>query len=90
MSGKVMQKILEGIEKNLEDNVVIDHIQHNFLRGNSCLSYLNSFHDKITHLADQGKSVDVIFLDVSKSLILCLTRSPWKKISSTYLDKDVM
>ncbi|KAJ7400347.1 rna-directed dna polymerase from mobile element jockey-like [Pitangus sulphuratus] len=36
--GKIMQKIiLGGTEKYLEDNTVIGHSQHGFMRGKSCL-----------------------------------------------------
>ncbi|KAJ7399553.1 hypothetical protein BTVI_113901 [Pitangus sulphuratus] len=66
--GKVMEKIiLEDIEKHLKDNAVTSHSQHSFLRGKSCLSNLVFLYDKVTHLADQGKPVNVIFWDFSKA-----------------------
>ena len=34
--------------------------------GKSCLMNLISFYDKIMQLVDQGKTMDVIFLDFSK------------------------
>ncbi|KAJ7403742.1 rna-directed dna polymerase from mobile element jockey-like [Pitangus sulphuratus] len=65
---KVTEKIiLRGIEKHLNDNAVIGHSQHCFMRGKSCLSNLISFYDKVTHLVDQVKPVDVICLDFSKA-----------------------
>lgn len=36
--------------------------------GRFCLSNLTSFHNRVAHLADQGKPVDVILLDFSKAL----------------------
>ncbi|GAB0203202.1 hypothetical protein GRJ2_002785800 [Grus japonensis] len=66
--GKIMEKIMLGvIEKHLKDNAVIGHSQHGFMRGRACLTNLVSFYDKVTHLVDQGKPADVIFLDFSKA-----------------------
>ncbi|TRZ26480.1 hypothetical protein HGM15179_000637 [Zosterops borbonicus] len=68
VSGKSMEKIILGVtKKNLKDNAVIGHSHYGFVRGKSCLSNLFPFYDKVTHLGDQGKSVDVIFLDFSKA-----------------------
>lgn len=63
---KAMEIIPRGIEKPLKCNTNIDH-QHGFMRGQSCLSNLVSFNDKVTHLADQGKPVNIIFLYSSKA-----------------------
>lgn len=87
--GKVMKKILEGIEKHWEDNVVADHSQHHFMRGNSCLSNLIFIYNKVTPLADQGKPVDVIFLDVNKSFDTVPHRILLEKMSSTQKDKHI-
>ena len=35
--------------------------------GRSCLTNLISFCDKVTHLVDEGKAVDVVYLDFSKA-----------------------
>ncbi|GAB0177394.1 mitochondrial enolase superfamily member 1 [Grus japonensis] len=37
------------------------------MKGRSCLINLISFHDKVTCLMDEGKAVDVIYLDFSKA-----------------------
>lgn len=72
----LMERIfLGGIEKHLKDYAVIDYSQHGFMRGKSCLSYQISFHDQVTHLVDQVKPADAIFLNFSKALILSLTES---------------
>ncbi|KAJ7410299.1 hypothetical protein BTVI_53883 [Pitangus sulphuratus] len=86
--GKVMEKIiLGGIEKHQKDNAVIGHSQHGFMRGKSSISNLISFYDKVTHLIDQGKPVDVTFWISVKLSVLSLTRS---FMSSTQLDKHIM
>ncbi|KAJ7407773.1 RNA-directed DNA polymerase from mobile element jockey-like protein [Pitangus sulphuratus] len=82
--GTVMEKIILGsIEIHLKDNAVTGQNQHGFMRGNSCLSNLISFYDKITHLVDQGKPVDVTFLDFSKAFSTVSHRILLEKISNT-------
>ena len=41
--------------------------QHRFMNGRSCLTNLISFYDKVTCLVDEGKAVDVVYLDFSKA-----------------------
>ena len=37
------------------------------MNGRSCLKNLISFYDKVTRLADEGKAVNVVYLDFSKA-----------------------
>ncbi|GAB0177976.1 hypothetical protein GRJ2_000262900 [Grus japonensis] len=37
------------------------------MRGKSCLTKLISSYDKVTHLVDEGKAVDVVYLDFCKA-----------------------
>jgi len=37
-------------------------------KNRSCLTNLISFYDKVMHLVDEGKAVDVVYLDFSKAL----------------------
>lgn len=59
--------MLGVIEKHLKDYMVIGHNQHRFMRERFCLINLISSCFKVTYLIDQGKPVDVIFLDLSKA-----------------------
>ncbi|KAK4807586.1 hypothetical protein QYF61_015932 [Mycteria americana] len=51
----------------LQDNQGIKPSQHGFRKGRSCLTNLISFYDKVTRLVDEGKAVDVVYLDFSKA-----------------------
>lgn len=56
---KITEKMILGsIGRHLENNTVIGHSS---MRGKSCLSSLISFHNRVSHLADQGKPGDGIF-----------------------------
>ncbi|KAK4828056.1 hypothetical protein QYF61_023116 [Mycteria americana] len=52
---------------NPQDNLVIRPSQQGFMKGRSCLTNLISFYDKVTRSVDEGKAVDVVYLDFSKA-----------------------
>ncbi|KAK4832463.1 hypothetical protein QYF61_023510 [Mycteria americana] len=66
--GKVMEQIiLSAITWHIQDNQAIRPSWHGFMKGRSCLTNLTSFCDKVTRLVDEGKAVDVAYLDFSKA-----------------------
>ena len=50
-----------------QDSQVIRPSQHRVMKGRTSLTKLTSFYDKVTHLVDERKAVDVVYLDFSKS-----------------------
>ncbi|KAK4818085.1 LOW QUALITY PROTEIN: hypothetical protein QYF61_005662 [Mycteria americana] len=68
LPGKAMEQIISSaITRHVQDNQVIRPSQHGFRKGRSCLTNLISFCDKVTRLVDEGKAVDVVYLDFSKA-----------------------
>ncbi|CAM4419121.1 unnamed protein product [Lepidochelys kempii] len=66
-----MEQVLKGsILKHLEERKVIRNSQHGFTKGKSCLTNLIAFYDEITGSVDEGKAVDVLFLDFSKAFAM--------------------
>jgi len=65
---KIMKRfILSAIARHVKDNQGIRPSQHGFMKGRSCLTKLISFYDQVTCLVDEGKAVDIIYLDFSKA-----------------------
>jgi len=66
--GKIMEQfILSALTGHVKDNQGIRPSQHGFMKGKSCLTNLISCCDQVTHLVDEGKAVDVVYLNFSKA-----------------------
>jgi len=61
------QLILEVTIKQVEEKKVIRSSQHGFTKGKSCLTNLIAFYDGMTGWVDEGRAVDVVYLDFSKA-----------------------
>ena len=61
------QFILSALTRHVKDNQGIRPSQHAFMKGRSCSTKLISFYDQVTRLVDEGKAVDVIYLDFNKA-----------------------
>jgi len=61
------QLILEVISKQVEGKKVIKTSHHGFREGKSCLTNLMAFYNGMTGWADEGRAVDVVYLDFSKA-----------------------
>ena len=63
-----MEKILrERFYDHLEMSSLITDSQHGFVRGRSCLTNLIEFFEEVTKQVDEGKAVDVVYMDFSKA-----------------------
>ncbi|GAB0209656.1 mitochondrial enolase superfamily member 1 [Grus japonensis] len=66
--GKVMEQLILGvINKHVEEKKVIGSGQHGFTKGKSCLTSLMAFYDGMIGWVDEGRAVDVVYLDFSKA-----------------------
>ncbi|KAF4805033.1 hypothetical protein TURU_002529 [Turdus rufiventris] len=62
----VMKHHLEDHYVTCRDHQLIKSSQFGFMKGRPYLIDLISFYDKVTHLVDKGKAVDVVYLNFSK------------------------
>ena len=58
---------MREITQHVWDNWGIRPSQQGFTKGRSCLTNLISFYDPVTRLVDEGKAVDIVYLDFSKA-----------------------
>lgn len=86
--GNVMEQIiLNAIMQHIQDNHLITSSQLGFMKGRSCFTDLISFYDKVTHLVDKGKAVDVVYLNFSiLTTIDKETGSPWFADMKLFID----
>ena len=65
---KVFEKVIrKHLVRFIEANELMNPNQHGFRSGRSCLSQLLQHFDQIIRLLEEGKNVDVVYLDFGKA-----------------------
>jgi len=86
--GKMMQQLfLEIIIKQVEEKKVSRSSQHGFTKGKSCLTSLIAFYNGMTGWVDEGRAVDVVYLDFSKAFDTVSHNIPIGKLRKCGLDE---
>ena len=57
------------------------------MKGRTCLTNLISFYDRVTHLVDEGKAIDLVYLDFNKAFEVVSTSILLEKLAAHSLDR---
>ncbi|PKU41872.1 rna-directed dna polymerase from mobile element jockey-like [Limosa lapponica baueri] len=89
--GKVMEQvILSAIKTHIMGNQGIRPSHHGFIEGRSCQTNLIPFYDKITRLLEEGKAVDIVYLDFRKAFDTVPHTILVEKLASHSLDEHTI
>lgn len=84
--GKIMERIIRNaLVDHMNSNAFFNKNQHGFTKGKSCVTQLLEFMEDITAAIDQGKDVDVIYLDFAKAF----DKVPHKRLIKNYGDTEL-
>ncbi|KAK4829863.1 hypothetical protein QYF61_007255 [Mycteria americana] len=83
--GKAVELLmLETVSRHIKDEEIIRSGQHGFTKGKSCLTNSINFHDEVIGLVDEGRAVDIVYLDFNKPLTLI--RSSQRSCSHRWIE----
>jgi len=67
-AAKVIEQLILGTtSKTTKGKKIIRKSQHGFTKGKSCLTNSINFYDETTGLVDEGRALDIVYLDFSKA-----------------------
>jgi len=72
------------------ENKLIKETQHGFMPGKSCATNLVLFLDKVTKAVDEGKSVDIFYLDFAKAFDKIPRQRLLKKLREKGINRDIV
>jgi len=75
---------LEVILKQVEEKKVIRSSHHGFTKGKSCLTNLTALYDGMTGWVDEGRAVDVAYLDFSKAFDTVSHKQPFREAQEVW------
>ena len=85
--GKILEKLIrDEIVDHMTKNNLFSSEQHGFISGKSCTTQLLEFLEDLTKALDNGKDVDVIYLDFCKAFDKVPHRRLLKKYGPTELE----
>ena len=61
------QFIRDGIVEHMTENDLYNDGQHGFRKQRSCITQLLEVYDELTEMIDEGKNIDIIYLDFKKA-----------------------
>ena len=61
------QFVRDKIVDHMTENDLYSECQHGFRKNRSCITQLIEVYDKLTELIDDGKSIDIVYLDFKKA-----------------------
>lgn len=64
---KLMERVINATLGVYLNKSVLENTQHGFRKGRSCQTNLIEFNDKVGEWLDEGKCVDVLYLDFAKA-----------------------
>uniref|UniRef100_A0A8C3KCP4 Reverse transcriptase domain-containing protein n=1 Tax=Calidris pygmaea TaxID=425635 RepID=A0A8C3KCP4_9CHAR len=86
-----MERIILGeLSWQVQGRQGIRASQHGFRKGRSCLTNLISFYDHVTHFLNEGKAVDIVYLDFGKAFDTVPHGVLLEKLANHGIDKCIL
>ena len=88
---KIMESIVkDGLMAHLEENSLMNPSQHGFMPGKSCATNLLEFLEFVTRIVDEGKNMDIVFLDFAKAFDKVLKERLLAKLAAHGVEGKVL